>query len=236
MFKKTLFYLLILSLVFVPAVSLGISSDSKSNQNGQNVKTQSQNQSEEENAQSQNQSTVRNQTNNPETGEMTQERSQEEIRLEIEENQPEYTPDDSSAADRKKITGKVVENLYNYSYEMSDQILGAKVRTTAKAQSQDEDVANEAIDGAKRNSFAQFFIGPNYNRLNEAKQVMERNRLRIKELQQIKSQVENSDEQSQLENQILVLEAQNNALENQLETINRKFSLLGWLFRLIYQY
>jgi len=100
-----------------------------------------------------------------------------------------------------------------------------------------EDRVNQAIDRAERRSaVVKFFFGPDYKSLKDVKGELEQNRLRIQELNQIRAQISNQGDQTELDNQIAVLEEQNTALQNQLNDLVSGFSLLGWLFRLIYRY
>ncbi|MDD3774058.1 MAG: hypothetical protein PHW50_02140, partial [Patescibacteria group bacterium] len=122
----------------------------------------------------------------------------------------------------------------SYSIENSDT--GTQIRAIAKAQGEAENKANQAIDDSKRSAVGQLFLGPKYQQLREAKQVMEQNRVRVQELQKIMAQISNQADKTQLQTQINTLEIQNIALENQLESETNKFSFLGWLFSLIYQY
>ncbi|MDD3774288.1 MAG: hypothetical protein PHW50_03360, partial [Patescibacteria group bacterium] len=92
-----------------------------------------------------------NQINNPETGEMTQER----IRLEIEECQPAYVPDNATSSVRKKMVEETIDSLIQLSYSIENSDTGTQIRAIAKAQGEAENKANQAIDDSKRSAVGQ---------------------------------------------------------------------------------
>lgn len=204
-------------------------------QNGQgNANAQSQNRQQatidDSTAITSQQNQNQTQTNNPNTGTMTQER----IKLEIEENKPDYAPKNSDSQIRQNMAQTAFKTLMQLSYQIENINLANNMRIIAKAQAQAENQINQAVDNSKRGSVGQFFLGPKYQELKEAKQIMEQNRLRIRELQQIMTQLANQDEATQLQIQINTLELQNVALQNQLNETADNFSLFGWLIRWFY--
>lgn len=132
-----------------------------------------------------------------------------------------------------------INNMVNLANSLSvnqksiaEQLLGI-----ADLQVKDNDTALEALDKSQqRSNFTTFFIGPDYDQLLLAKQVWQRNQLRIQELNQIKEQLSNSADATNLETQITTLEQQNTSLLDALENQTKIFSLFGWISKLINRY
>lgn len=83
-----------------------------------------------------------------------------------------------------------------------------------------------------RSGLTKFFVGPNYEEIGNAKKLLEQNREQIKQLNQVKNQLVNQDDQQKLTEQIQLFEQSNQEIENSLKTSQRGFSLFGWLFKL----
>jgi len=126
------------------------------------------------------------------------------------------------------------ENLIRLSSKVQTQNAGlaTQLQNIAKSQVQSTEKISQNIDKADgKNSLVKFFTGADYKQIKEASQQMEQNRLRIQELKQIKSQIKNSGDATELQNQINVLEAQNVVLQDQIDNLGGGFSVLGWLFK-----
>ena len=236
--KKTI-YVSLLSMFIVP---LSVSAA----QNGQSVNAQS-GQANSNNAtatstiettqnRNQNQAETQAQTNNPEVGTMTQEQTRTELQTELQKSQSTYAPTQQRTQTRLSAVSQAVENLVTLASRLytQNQSLSVQIRTNAQEQIRAEDKINQSLDKAEsRTGFAKFFIGPNYKQLKTVKQEMEQNRLRIQQLNQIMSQITNASDQTELSNQIQILEAQNTSLEEQLNQDTKGFFLFGWLSKLI---
>ena len=170
-------------------------------------------------------------TNNPETGTMTEEQTQ------LNNATSSYAPQNQTTQQHVAQVQSTVQNMIQLSYRLNNENIGSQIRTMAQNQIKSEDTANQALEKAQtRSNFAKFFIGANYTQLKTVKQEMEQNQLRIQEFQQICNQISNSADQTELQNQIQILEEQNTALQNQLDSEESGFSLFGWLIRLINHY
>lgn len=187
---------------------------------------------------------IRNQVmeNNPEVGEMTREQVRELAREEaalqvadkIQTSKPDYPPSNLESKSRKSLTEDACEDIIVLSAMISDEKLGSKLEISAKTFLLSEDKINAAIDNAdERSAFAKFFIGPNYGELSTVKVQIEQNQVRIQEMNQVYAQIENEADQTELKTAIQTLEAQNTALQEQLEDEEARFSLFGWLARWI---
>lgn len=181
------------------------------------------------------QTQTQNQTQNQ--GEETQLQIQERTETELQKSKPLYSPEGSTSRTRTEAMGDVVENMVRLSFQLENEDLGQQIRTVTQQQLQSLDRTNQALDKTEgRSAIAKFFIGANYNQLKIAKQEMEQNRLRIQELNRIRAQISNESDETELKNQIQILEEQNTALSNQINDILSGFSLLGWFFKWLSSY
>lgn len=111
--------------------------------------------------------------------------------------------------------------------------IGEQVREIAQAQKQAQtQIGGELEKLEAKNSLAKKLFGPNYQAIRNLEKIMEQNRLRIEQLEQIANQVENQADQTQLQETIQSLVSQNTALENQVQAEENLGSLFGWLVKL----
>lgn len=180
-----------------------------------------------------NQVQAQNQVSNPDAGVASTERIQEEVNS----SKPEYSPRSETAKSHMSEVATAVESLVRVGSRIPDAGIGDQVREIAKAQGESEDKVNKALDKAsERKSAVKFFLGADYKQLKEVKKEMEQNRLRIQELQKLMLQVTDEADKTELQSQISTLEAQNTLLQDRVESETDGFSLMGWLFKLIYKY
>lgn len=111
--------------------------------------------------------------------------------------------------------------------------IGQQVRIIAQNQNQNQEKIETSLQKVQdRKGFAKFFVGPNYGEISNAKRILEQNREQIKQLKQIKNQLANQSEQQTLTEQIKTLEQASLEIENSLGTMQKGFSLFGWIFRM----
>lgn len=112
--------------------------------------------------------------------------------------------------------------------------IGGQVREIARDQDQAQTQIQEQLDKIEsKGNVAKFFFGPDYKGISEAQKLLEQNRLRIQQLQQLQTQLENTGDQTLIESAIQALEQQNISLQNRLDVENKTFSLFGWLAKLL---
>ncbi len=112
--------------------------------------------------------------------------------------------------------------------------IGQQIRVIAQNQEQNQTKAEDNLTQVQnRNAIVKFLIGPNYGAINNAQKLIQQNQQQIQQLNQLKSQVTSQADQQQLTQQISVLEQANQQLGNSLQQASQRFSLFGWLFRLI---
>jgi outer membrane PBP1 activator LpoA protein len=75
-------------------------------------------------------------------------------------------------------------------------------------------------------------FGPDYRAIKTIRQQIEQNRVRIREMNRLHTNLKNQADQTQLASTIQTMESQNTALEIQVQTEENQKSLFGWLFRL----
>jgi len=189
--------------------------------------------------QNQSQTSTMTQTNNPGAGTMTQEQARTELQTQLEQNKPTYTPARAGNQARLNAVSTACQNMLTVASRVAteNQSLSNEIQTAAQAQIKFQDQVNQSLDKAEsRSGFAKFFVGPNYKELGNVKQAMDQNQVQIQKLNQIAAQINNTSDQTELRNQIQILEAQNTSLGEQLKKDVSGFSLFGWLNRWINKY
>lgn len=131
---------------------------------------------------------------------------------------------------RSQVAGAVQEILQLADNELS---VGEQIRVIAQAQNQNQEKLENSLEKVQaRNSFTKFFIGANYKEVNSAENILEQNQEQIRQLNEIKNQLINQEEQDVLGEQIQVLEQANLEIKGSLDDSQKGFSLLGWMFKL----
>ncbi|MFA5152017.1 MAG: hypothetical protein WC554_05610 [Clostridia bacterium] len=147
----------------------------------------------------------------------------------------QYQPKSETAGSRSSEVAKAVQSMVEVANRVNNPSVGEQIRDIARAQNEAEDSANKALDKVQeRSGFVKFLIGSNFAQIKEVKKIMEQNQVRVRELQQIMLQLDNEADQTELQNQINVLEIQNLNLANQLDEMDGGFTLFGWLVRWFY--
>lgn len=111
--------------------------------------------------------------------------------------------------------------------------IGNQIRKIAE----DQDSAQEEIQGnldaiKSRGTLAKFFIGTDYKALKELTQQMEQNRLRIEELEQLKTNLYNQSDVTRVEQMVQALTDVNTSLQDRVNLEDNTISLFGWLIKL----
>jgi len=111
--------------------------------------------------------------------------------------------------------------------------IGEKISEFAKAQrlvqTEIEDTLG-AID--KRKGVIKSLLGPNYRAVKKMEELMEKNQLRIQQLQELKNKVQNQGEEVQLQEMIQAMVDQDTALQDQVRATKNVKSVFGWIMRL----
>lgn len=112
--------------------------------------------------------------------------------------------------------------------------IGEQIRIIAQSQNENQLKIENSIKKIEgRGSVARFVIGPNYAEINNTQQLLDQNKGRIAQLNEMMAQVTNQGDQQKLQNQIAVLEKADIQIQASINDSERGFSLLGWLFRIL---
>ncbi|MDD5490041.1 MAG: hypothetical protein PHP25_05190 [Candidatus Moranbacteria bacterium] len=112
--------------------------------------------------------------------------------------------------------------------------IGQQVRVIAQTQTQNQTKLEANVEKIQsRGGIVKFFVGPNYGAIKDAQMTLEQNREQIRQLNQIRTQLSNEGDQTQLTQQISVLEQANQEIETLLAASQSGFSLFGWLNKLV---
>lgn len=135
------------------------------------------------------------------------------------------------AEQRKSDVADAVQKIIQITEK--DDGVGEQVKIIAETQAQSQEKLETSLQKVQsRTGFAKFFVGPNYSEINNAKKLLEQNREQIKKLDEIQNQITNKSDKQKLTEQVQLLEQTNQEIENSLNTSQKGFSLLGWIFRL----
>lgn len=128
-----------------------------------------------------------------------------------------------------------VANTVHDLLEMADRNggIGEQIRVVAQAQNKNQEDIKSGLEKIQsRSKFKYFFVGPDYKQIDNIKALLTQNREQLQQLSQIQTQLVNQGDNQKIQEQINTLEQINTSFENQINTTERGFSLLGWLFRI----
>lgn len=144
-----------------------------------------------------------------------------------------YNARSENARLHMSIVAKAVEELLRFGDELDDRTIGEQIREIAQQHGQSvEKIAEDEDTLSQRSGVLKFLIGPDYAAIDEINQQMEQIRNQVRELNQIRTQLQNEGDQTELQNQIQILELQLNSFQNSLNSQEEVFSLFGWLAKL----
>jgi hypothetical protein len=194
------------------------------------------NQSENDQIQTQNREQVQLEMN-VEMGNQVQQQNQvqnqgETSQLQNSEQQQTQTQKNLSLNEqrRSQVANAVQEMLQ---VAERDSEMGQQIRIIAQNQNQNQEKIEDSLQKVQsRSGFVKLFIGQNYAEINNIKKMLMQNKEQIEQLNQIKNQLVNQDDQQQLNEQVQVLEQTNLQVGSSLEAAQKGFSLFGWMFRM----
>jgi len=152
---------------------------------------------------------------------------------------------DNDTANEQKGKAKGLENAQNRRSEVANAVqemlavadrsegIGEQVRLVAQNQQKNFDEVEAGLEKVQnRNQFIRFILGPDYQEIKKAKNLLEQSRTRTEDLNQLKSQVTEKADQEVLDQQLQIMEQVREQVELRLDESQKGFSLLGWMFRL----
>jgi hypothetical protein len=164
-------------------------------------------------------------------GENTQIQTQEQNVIQVQDS-AKNKDNTGSGEQRRSQVANAVQVILQIGERNSG--VGQQVRTIAQNQTQNQAKLEQNIEKIQdRGNFAKFFIGPNYGEIKDAQKTLEQNREQIRQMNQIRTQLENISDQQQLTEQIRILEQANQEFEALIADNQKGFSLFGWLNKLV---
>lgn len=198
---------------------LGDKQDNNSNSEDSSSKKEDNKQNESDNN---NNSNPKNSSNGQESNDQNENKM---------ENKNEYEDYQKMSEDRKSIVANAVEGMLKIAD--NNKGIGKQVRVIAQDQNLYRNAIEKSLGEAEdRSSLAKFFIGPNYNKINNAKKLLQKSQLQVDQLNQIKSQVTNQDVAKKLTNQITLLKKVSDQTEKLIKESESTFSLFGWFVKI----
>ena len=111
--------------------------------------------------------------------------------------------------------------------------IGDQVREWARAQQQSELKIQEHLSKIEgKTGLTRSLFGPNYSSLNELKQEVNQNRVRVQQLEQLKSKLTDQSDIANVDEMITLLNQENTALQEKVNLEETNGGLLGWLVKL----
>lgn len=174
----------------------------------------------------QNQNMVQNQ------GEEQMVNSQE---MEQEGNALDTSEDNSTGQNGKgNMNRSIVAEKVQELLDMEDRVggIGKQIRVIAQNQNQSQKTVDVEVKKLeKRKGFMKMFFGPDYRALGNITKEMEQNQIRIRQLNQIKTQVSNEADVSTIRETVQAIIEENQQLGERITEENGSKSMFGWLFR-----
>ena len=141
------------------------------------------------------------------------------------------SPRTDSAKEHMSIVAQTVEALL--SNKTIQGGVGDQIREIAQAQQQAQDQIQAELGKIEgRNGLVKSLMGPDYKALKNMQKQMEQNQLRIKQLEQLMSQLTNQGDIATVQTAIQTLTEQNTMLQDKVSLEEQSGSLLGWFFKL----
>ncbi len=111
--------------------------------------------------------------------------------------------------------------------------IGEQVRKIAQEQDQAQTQIQEQINKIEsRKDSLKSLIGSDFGAIKNLERLLEQNRLRIQELEQLQNQLVDNAELTTVQETIQALVQENTSLQELINTEEKTASLFGWLFRL----
>jgi len=141
------------------------------------------------------------------------------------------SPRSEVAREHMSVVAQTVEELLTTQGAKGG--IGQQVSEVAREQQQAQQEIEGELDKLEaRKGWMKKLFGSDYKAIRNLNQQTERNRLRIRQLEQLQTQVANQADQTQTQEAVQALVEQNTALEEQIQVEEQVGSLFGWLFKL----
>ncbi len=112
--------------------------------------------------------------------------------------------------------------------------IGKQVRQIAREQNQAQTQIQTQLNNLdSKNQLLRLLTGTDFGAVKNLQVQIEQNQLRIKQLQELQSQLTNSGDITLVQTAIQTLTDQNTALQDKINLEEQSFSVFGWLFKLL---
>lgn len=125
-----------------------------------------------------------------------------------------------------------VANAVQQMLQVADRVggIGEQVRVIAQSQQQNHDEVEAKLERIReRSGFTKFFIGPKYDEIEKAKELLKQDKDKIKSLEDLKSVLTNEEDKAKIAEQVEVIKKAMTEVENIIGEEQKGFSLFGWL-------
>jgi len=111
--------------------------------------------------------------------------------------------------------------------------IGQQVKVIAQDQTKlQQEIKSDVTQLNSRSAMAKFFIGSDKKLIQSMEQKMEQNRLMIQQLEQLMTQTQNQGDLEQLQLTIDLMTYQNTSLQSKIEKENKSNGMFGWLINI----
>jgi hypothetical protein len=167
-------------------------------------------------------------------GEETQIQTQEQNAVQTQDSASNKTNQGKSNSSANPSVQKrsQVANAVQEMLQIADRNSGIGQQVRVIAQNQNK-LSQNVENIQSRGMLVKFMVGPNYGEIEDAQKTLEQNKEQLRQLNQIRTQLSNQDDQELLTKQISILEQANLEIENVLADSQGGFSLFGWLNKLV---
>jgi len=181
-----------------------------------------------EGSQNQEQTQTANQGEDSQIQVQTQEQNQEQVYQQQQKGQ-------INAQQHRSTVANFVQSLQGVADREGG--IGEQVRTIAQQQNQSEETTIKAMEKVQtRSGVKTFLIGSDYKNLGALRSEMVKTRNRLEQLNKLMENVQNEGDKTELQNQIQTLEQEQTKIESFIKAQEGKFSLFGWLAKLLTGY
>ncbi|MDD4289802.1 MAG: hypothetical protein PHH83_00815 [Patescibacteria group bacterium] len=137
----------------------------------------------------------------------------------------------NNAQQRRSMVANAVQEMLQLAER--NQGIGQQIKLIAQNQNQNQEKLELGLERVQnRNKFVRFFFGLNYKEINNVNKILQQNKEKLHELNQINNELINQEDLNKLQEQIQNLEQTNLQVENSLKNVEGGFSLFGWFSKL----
>lgn len=167
----------------------------------------------------------------------------EDIQIQTQEQNTVQTKDkvkDKTKENKSRVTAEehrsTVASFVQSLLSVADREggIGQQVRVIAQQQNETKEKVAESIDKVEsRGKIKIFLVGADYKNIGALRSEMVKTRNQIEQLKRLAEKAENEGDKTELQNQIQALEQEQTNIDNFITQNESKFSLFGWVVKLL---